>query len=257
VVAAGAALAAGLTLAAVEVATVGDALAALGGVAVIAAQLRPSLRQRLGLELAGALVAVVGILVAADDVDWGLPIALTISGASLTVPAVWRSDRRVLAYAGGALLASATWVRLVVEDVSTVELYTLPSALALLVSGVYRMYRSPGSSFAMLGPGLSLALLPSLLVAVIDPTSPRALALGLAGVCIVVAGAAERWAAPMFMGGGVVAVLVLVNLAPYAQAVPRWVLFGAVGAALLYLGITWESRLRNLRSLAASLERIR
>ena len=83
---------------------------------------------------------------------------------------MWRTDRRIVGYAGGLVLASATWVRLVVEDVSVVEAYTLPSALALLVAGVVRMYRTPAASLVVLSPGLSLAFLPSLLVALEDPT---------------------------------------------------------------------------------------
>ena len=79
----------------------------------------------------------------------------------------------------------------------------------------------------------------------------------VAGAAAVVVGAYQRWAAPMVYGGGSAGLLLLVNLAPYAQALPRWVLFAVVGAGLLYLGVTWEQRLRNLRRLALSLERIR
>jgi hypothetical protein len=50
-------------------------------------------------------------------------------------------------------------------------------------------------------------------------------------------------------------VLAVANLVPYIDAVPRWVLFGAVGAALLFLGITWERRLRDARTLVAAIER--
>jgi hypothetical protein len=74
-------------------------------------------------------------------------------------------------------------------------------------------------------------------------------------------GRAVRRGAPLGspdgLGGGSAGLLLLVNLAPYAQGLPRWVLFAVVGAGLLYLGVTWEQRLRNLRSLALSLERIR
>jgi hypothetical protein len=240
--------------------TGGDAVAALAGAAVLIAQLRPSgreLRQRVALEVTSVAAAAVGVGLATDVPAWRLPIALTIYGAALSAVAVWRTDRRIVGYAGGLVLASATWVRLVVEDVSVVEPYTLPSALALLVAGVVRMYRTPAASLVVLSPGLSLAFLPSLLVALEDPTSARALCVIVAGAAAVVVGAYQRWAAPMVYGGGSAGLLLLVNLAPYAQALPRWVLFAVVGAGLLYLGVTWEQRLRNLRRLALSLERIR
>ncbi len=244
----------------IRTSTGGDAVAALAGVALLLAQLRPGgrpLRQRLALEVTSVPVALVGITLASDDISWRLPISLTLYGVALSLVALWRTDRRMAGYAGGFLLASATWVRLAVENVSVVEAYTLPSALALIVAGLLRMNRTSSSSMLALGPGLSLAFLPSLLVALSDPTSLRALCVGLAGVAAVLFGAVRRWAAPMVVGGGSAGLLLLVNLAPYAQGLPRWVLFAVVGAGLLYLGVTWEQRLRNLRSLALSLERIR
>ena len=249
-----------IEVAGIRTSTGGDAVAALAGVALLLAQLRPAgrpLRQRLALEITSMAVAVVGINLATDDITWRLPISLTLYGVALSLVALWRTDRRMVGYAGGLLLALATWVRLSVENVSVVEAYTLPSALALIVAGLVRMNRTSSSSMLALGPGLSLAFLPSLLVALSDPTSLRALCVGLAGVAAVLFGALQRWAAPMVIGGGSAGLLLIVNLAPYAQGMPRWVLFAVVGAGLLYLGVTWEQRLRNLRSLALSLERIR
>jgi hypothetical protein len=244
----------------IRASTGGDAVAALAGLALLLAQLRPAgrpLRQRLALEVTSLPVAMIGIALSTDDVAWRLPIALTIYGAALSFVALWRTDRRMAGYAGGLLLAVATWVRLAVEDVSIVEAYTLPSALALLIVGLVRMHRTSSPSMLALGPGLSLAFLPSLLVALTEPTSLRALCVGLAGVAAVLFGAVRRWAAPMVFGGVSAGLLLVVNLAPYAQAVPRWVIFAVVGAGLLYLGVTWEHRLRNLRSFALSLERVR
>jgi hypothetical protein len=249
-----------IEVAGIRTSTGGDAVAALAGVALLLAQLRPGgrpLRQRLALEITSMAVSVVGINLATDDVAWRLPISLTLYGVALSLVALWRTDRRMLGYAGGLLLAFATWVRLAVENVSVVEAYTLPSALALIVAGLVRMNRTSSSSMLALGPGLSLAFLPSLLVALPDPTSLRALCVGLAGVAAVLFGALQRWAAPMVIGGVSAGLLLIVNLAPYAQGLPRWALFAVVGAGLLYLGVTWEQRLRNLRSLALSLERIR
>ena len=220
----------------------------LGGVAI---------RQREGLEVGGVLLGVIALGLARES-DVHLPIAMTVLGAALVVIALLRDDRRPASAIGGALLAGASWVRLIAEDVDVIEAYTLPTALVLLGLGGWRMRQRPeSSSLANLAPGLSLALVPSLLAALPEPTSLRALLLGIAALGVLLAGVATRWAAPLLVGGGVLAVLALVNLAPYAVAVPRWVLFALVGAALLYLGVTWERRLRDARNLTGVIEALR
>jgi cell division protein FtsW (lipid II flippase) len=110
--------------------------------------------------------------------------------------------------------------------------------------------------FALL-PGLTLLLAPSLIATLPDPTSLRALLLGIGALAILLAGAYLRWAAPLVVASVTLLALALVNIAPYANAVPRWVLFGLAGAALLYLGVTWERRLRNARTLIMAVELLR
>lgn len=236
------------------------ALSAVAAAALVSAQTTiggSAIRQREGLEAGAAVLAVVGIALGHES-GLALPIAMTLVGAAAVAVALLREDRRQLAPVGGLLLAAATWVRLNAVGVDVVEAYTLPSALVLLVLGWRRLRRVPDTtSAACLGPGLSLALVPSLLVALPDPTSPRALLLGIAALAVLLLGAAERLAAPLLVGGAVVATLAVVNLAPYADAIPRWVLFAAVGAALLFLGVTWERRLRDARSVTLALEALR
>ena len=81
----------------------------------------------------------------------------------------------------------------------------------------------------LLAPGLTLATVPSLLVALDDPTSLRALLLGLGCLVLVLAGVALRWSAPLVVGSVVGAVLVLRELAPYAADLPPWVVIGLSG----------------------------
>jgi hypothetical protein len=267
VAAAGSELLVGLaTAAALDRADLSDsvtsyALVGLGVVGVVAAQVRPHgacLRARLGIETAALALICVGIALGVEfDLALQAPICLTVAGAGLIAVSLLSADRRLVSVAGGVLLASASWVRLAAEDVTTVEAYTLPTALVLVVLGSIRMLRTPGaSSIASLGGGLSLALLPSLGVAVSEPTSLRALLLGIVAVAVLLVGAVLRWIAPLLAGGFVIVVLAVVNLAPYADAVPRWVLFALLGAVLLFLGITWEKRLRNARTLVAAAERL-
>jgi cell division protein FtsW (lipid II flippase) len=139
-------------------------------------------------------------------------------------------------------------VRLEQVGVHVVEAYTLPSALVLVAVGLWRLrHDDEAATVRYLAPGLTLATVPSLLVALGDPASPRALLLGAGCLALLLAGAALRWSAPLVVGAVVGAVLVLRELAPYAAQVPTWLTIGLSGAVLLAVGITWESRMGDLR----------
>ena len=153
----------------------------------------------------------------------------------------------------------ATWVRLWDRGVTTPEAYTLPSAAALLVVGLVHLRRNPtATTMTALAPGLSLALVPSLLWVLAEPTGLRALLLGVACLLLVVGGARLRWTAPVVVGGTVGALLVLRLAAPYiGDAVPRWVLLGGAGALLVAMGVTWERRLQEARHLVSYVRALR
>jgi cell division protein FtsW (lipid II flippase) len=172
--------------------------------------------------------------------------------------ALLHPDHRRLAWAGGLLLAAATWVRLYDVGVQAPEAYTLPTAVVLLLVGLHRLRTDPeAGTVPTLLAGLSLATVPTLLWALVDPLSARAVVIGLACLVLVVGGSALRWTAPVLVGwlGG--AALVLRELAPYAEQTPQWVIIGAAGVVLVTSGITWEARVRDLRQAAAYLGRLR
>jgi hypothetical protein len=87
--------------------------------------------------------------------------------------------------------------------------------------------------------------------------SLRALLLGAACLALVVAGTRLRWGAPLVLGAVFGAVLVLRHVTPLADAVPRWALIGTAGALLVAMGITWEQRLRDARSVAGYVRALR
>jgi hypothetical protein len=211
-----------------------------------------------GGSVAAGIVAGSVSVGAAADVSVSLAVHLTLAGALVTVSALVNPSRRPLAWLGGLLLASATWVRLFDVGVEAPEAYTLPSATALLLVGLYRLHTSPdlGTGPALLA-GLTLATVPSLLWVLADPLSPRAVLLGLACLALVLVGAQIRWHGPVVVGAGVGATVVLRELAPYAAQTPQWALIGAAGIALLGAGITWESRMQDLRRAAGYLGRLR
>jgi hypothetical protein len=156
-------------------------------------------------------------------------------------------------WVAGALLTASSWVRLADAGASAPEAYTVPAAIVLLVVGFLRRRRDPVSSWRAYGSGLALALTPSLFRAVTDSGSARPLLLGLAALVVVLLGMTRRLQAPLVLGGAVLAVDAVVQLAPYLaaayDAVPRWVSIAAAGLLLVGLGATYERRVGQLRRL--------
>jgi hypothetical protein len=233
------------------------AVAAVAGLAALAAQ-RGRLRQtRSAVELTAVLTGVLAVAATAPD-SRALTVALTCLGVCTLIVSLVSGDRRRVAWLGSVLLLAASWVRLHALDVDVIEAYTLPGSLALLVTGLLRMRRSPtATSWRALAMALAMGVTPSLGVALDHPTSLRALLVGLAGLGLVAVGARLGWGAPLVIGATAVGLLALVNVAPYAAALPRWVLFGTAGVALLALGVTWERRRQDLRLVHRYAARLR
>lgn len=219
---------------------------------------------RVGLEIGAALpalpVAVAGVLAATPAVEltWAA-VYLTVAGAAVVAVGLLRPGRRGALPAGGLLLAMASWVRLYEIGVREPEPYTLPAAAVLVALGLYHLRRQPGSgTAAVLSPGLGLALVPSLLWALVEEPGLRALLLGLGCLALVVAGAQLRWTAPLAWGAVAGGVLVTRLAAPYVESTtPTWVLIGAAGALLIVLGVTWEQRLSDARQVVGFVRRLR
>ena len=205
-----------------------------------------------------ALAAALPAIGAATDQPSSLAVHLTLAGALVTVSALVTPSRRPLGWLGGLLLAAATWVRLADLGVDAPEAYTLPSAMALLLVGLWRLHRDPAASTSLtLTPGLGLATTPTLLWVLADPLSPRAVVLGAVCLVLVLAGTRLRWSSPLVVGSVVGGLVVLRELAPYALATPQWLLIGTAGTLLTVVGVTWERRLRDLQLGLSYLGRLR
>ncbi|WP_436698688.1 SCO7613 C-terminal domain-containing membrane protein [Nocardioides sp. BYT-33-1] len=216
---------------------------------------------RVDVELSAITVGLLALPVSLStttDPGGFTALWLTVAGFLASGTALLHASRRGCVFVGGALLLLASWVRLADLNVTEPEPYTVPLAAALLAFGLWRLRRSAqvGTLEALL-PGLLLATVPSLIWVLGDPVSLRALILG--GVCLAltVAGAAMRWSAPLVVGAGVGAVVVLRELGPYAGEFPKWVWIGLAGALLTVVGITWERRLLDVRRAVGLLGRLR
>ncbi|MET8521369.1 hypothetical protein OG801_11615 [Nocardioides sp. NBC_00163] len=190
------------------------------------------------------------------DLPW-LSILLTLAGAAVSAHAIAHHERRWLGWAGASLATIALWIRLADTSVTTWEYYTLPPAIALVVFGVVKLRLDRDvASLPVLGPGVFLALIPSVPAALQDPVSTRTAVLGIACLVFILGGAWLRWAAPLVGGALVASVLALAQM-PSAQALQQWWVLGAAGLLLLFLGITWEARLHDLRRATAYVRGLR
>ncbi|MGC5309529.1 SCO7613 C-terminal domain-containing membrane protein [Micromonospora zamorensis] len=206
-----------------------------------------------------ALVAAVLTVEAARHlatvcVLWGAAVALRLLRRGEPVGRRW-------AFAGiaaGSELLGA-WVLLAAGGVTVLEAYTLPAAALALGAGLLALRTRPGlTSWPALGPGLVAALLPSLVSVLTgpDPQPVRRLLLGAAALGAVLAGATRRWQAPVLLGGGVLTLLALHELARGWDLLPRWIYLGVGGLALVGLAATYERRRRDLARLRAAVGRL-
>ncbi|MCH0573339.1 hypothetical protein I3F60_29600, partial [Streptomyces sp. MUM 136J] len=214
---------------------------------------------RVPVEVTGAVAGLLAVGLAAPHPST-LSLVLTLCAVIVSATAV-RPDRRSLGPAAASLFVLAAWVRLVAWDVTTPEAYTLPAAVPALAVGVLRRRRDPGtSSWTAYGPGLAVAFLPSLAAAWADPHWLRPLLLGAAALAVTLLGARHRLRAPLALGGTVLVLDALHELAPYlvqvVGALPRWVPPALAGLLLLAVGATYERRLRDVRRVREVLGRM-
>ncbi|MEU2660707.1 hypothetical protein ABZ615_35980, partial [Streptomyces sp. NPDC007325] len=230
------------------------------GTAALAARFRSA--------TAAAAVEVTGVAVGAVALALTVPrpavLALALASAGLIAAgtALRPERRRAGAWAAGALFLAAAWVRLAVWGVTVPEAYTLPLTVPALAIGFLRRRRDPSaSSWVAYGPGLAATLLPSLAAVWAAPSGARPLLLGAGALAVTLLGARFRLQAPLLLGGTVLALVGLHELAPYAVrlvgALPRWLPPAAAGLLLLAVGATYERRLREARLLRERLARMR
>lgn len=210
---------------------------------------------RLTAELSGVVLGLVALPIDLDSTT--VAMVLTILGTAVCAASVLHRDRAPLGWVGAAVLGVATLIR-IDDQVSLPELYTLPAALLLLGCGVWLLRRDPHvGSVRALGSGLTLALLPSLLLALDEPVTVRGAVIAAAGLVVLAIGVQQRLAAPFLAGALTTGLLALRHLWPVAEALPRWISLGAVGLVLLVVGLTWEARRRNVQHAGRYLTALR
>jgi hypothetical protein len=150
--------------------------------------------------------------------------------------------------------------------ITPLEWVTVTLGVALLARGALRMIRQPAvRSFPALSAGLLVILLPSLFATFADTddvdTAWRILAVGIASVAAIVAGRWLKLQAPLVIGAVVALIHAAHTFAPALvtlyQLTDWWVWAVVGGAIVLFLGITLERRIRDLKDLNSRFSSLR
>ncbi|MFE1292107.1 SCO7613 C-terminal domain-containing membrane protein [Streptomyces sp. NPDC058751] len=213
----------------------------------------------LSIEITGGLAGLLAVALSVAEPAL-LATVLALCGLIAAGTAV-REDRRPVGYAAAALFVLASWVRLASWGVGFPEAYTLPVTVPALLLGAFRRRSDDSvSSWTAYAPGLSATLAPSLLAVWGDGQWPRPLLLGAAALAVTLLGARHRLQAPLVLGGAVLVLDALHELAPYVvqvvDALPRWTPPALAGLLLLALGATYEQRIRDARRVREVLGRM-
>ena len=169
---------------------------------------------------------------------------------------------RPVAWIALALAAVMGIAGVAVGAIDPIEWATAIIALALLVVGAVMLRRYPDAgSWRWLAPGLLVLLLPSLFATFVDQPIWRLVALGLVCVAVIVVGAMRRLQAPLLIGAVVVLAHAIRTFSPQLVAVyqlTEWWVWAVVGGAIIiFVAVTFERRVRDLKSVGGRIAALR
>jgi hypothetical protein len=231
-------------------------LALLAATAFAAATARAGQPEEWALAAGGAVSGLTAGLTTGSVGAWGqVAVQLAVAGVAAGCYAVV-ARRGAVAVAAVADLVVAVWIAAGGAGIETAEAYTLPAAAGLLLVAVPRL-RAGARSWAAEGAAVGVALVPSAVVVVAEPTALRLVLVVLAAAALTVAGTLRHRQAPFVLGAGTLLVVTVGRLSPYAPLLPRWVSLGAVGLLLLVVGATYERRRQQAREAVAWVAQMR
>ncbi len=188
----------------------------------------------------GVIWSATAVLASASESGQQLATALITLGV-LTLLYAATPGRLAFSYLGALSISAGISVLMSEADVTMIEAYTGPLALLLAAIGWVQWTRNAGlPTFVTMGPALTVALVPSLVVAVGEGSALRLLIVTAAGLLVLVVGLSRQWQAPVTVGGAVLVVVAITQGGPLMAYVPGWLILGLAGAALLTAGVAWE-----------------
>jgi hypothetical protein len=225
-------------------------LALLAALAFAVAALRASQPEEWVAAGVGTAAGLTAGLVSSDVGAWGqVAIQLGVAGIAAASYAVV-AHRRWVGVVATADLVIASWIAIGGAGVETPEAYTGPAAAGLLLIALPAL-RAGARSWGAEGPAVGVALVPSALAVVADPTALRLVLVLAAATLLTVAGTLLHRQAPFVIGAGVLVVVTVGVLAPYAPQLPLWVTLAPAGLLLLVVGATYERRRQQAREAVA------
>jgi hypothetical protein len=185
---------------------------------------------------------------------WG-----AVLGVAAVKPGRTRLYRSGLIWLAAAHEVVAWWLLMHIGNVALPEAYTLAVALVALITGYVEVRRHPEiSSWLAYGIALVAAFLPSLAIVLVTGQTPlRRGVLIVAAATTVALGAWRRQQAPVVVGGVVLTIASLHELAVLSTAALLWTVMAFVGAGLVTLGANFEKRRRDILRLRGALGRLR
>lgn len=214
----------------------------------------------------------------ADDVGniwtmWGLMLAYLVFMVIIVLRARYRSTALPPVWFVFAIAFVTSIVAWSPRELH-VEWYSLPLGVFLLGSGILAMRgvakdSVPSTatlntwpightgSWRLLGPGIAVIFLASVLSTGTNPATWRAIMVIALALIAILIGSALKLAAPFFLG---IIVLPIENIVVFAvqigrgiESVPWWITLAIVGAVLLIIAVTYERRSGADNSVAARL----
>ncbi len=285
---------ASLIVAVTSVSLLSVALLAVGGRLLVRAArsasagraLQAAARMRL-LLVPALLVAVTGPITAVRD-DWPsiwTLWVLTLLLLTLLVVSAARSLSRSTSLPAPVLVLVVAWVTAVAgwsPRELRVEWFSLPLGVGVLLAGALAFGRTASrssggtdpapvsllawprdsrGSWALLGPGLVLTLLPSVLATGTDPQTWRAILVIAFALVAILAGSSRRLAAPFLVG---LIVLPVENVVVFAVqigrnigALPWWITLATAGIVLLALAVGSERKTSRVGGVGARIRELR
>jgi hypothetical protein len=185
---------------------------------------------------------------------WG-----AVLGVAAAKPGRTRLYRSSLIWLAAGYEVTAWWLLMTIRDVKVPEAYTLAVAAIALITGYFESRRHPEvSSWIAYGIALVAAFLPSLAIVLATGQTPvRRAVLIVAAAATVALGAWRRQQAPVVVGGIVLAIAALHELAVVSTAALLLTVMALVGAGLVALGANFERRRQDLIRLRGALGRMR
>lgn len=231
----------------------------------------PTLRMRgIASQVLGGLAMVCVFAIEASILEPGLlgtaramVVLLVFCGLHVVGILVGRAPfTRVIGGISIVLAAVTGAVAVGVDVVDPLEWASVPVAAALLLAGAIELRRTPAAhSWGWIAPGIVVLLVPTLIATFTEPFVWRLVALGAASIATIIVGALGRLQAPLILGSVIVLVHALRTFAPQLvlvyQSTEWWVWAVVGGAIILFLGFTFEKRIRDLKNVTSRIAALR